>query len=366
MPPRVTLFDIFFSQGNLHSKCVKLIDYFLGSMISLFVPPIKASSWEGKVKRILVIRPGGMGDAIFLLPILRVLKSQCIAIDVLCEDRNVQVFSSQGYPVFLYHNQVDFWSVMKQEYDVVIDTEQWHYLSALVCYWSKAAYKIGFGTRPLRLKLFHKSVSYDENGYALDNFVRLLEDFVPPSIRPVDINDCFEVSSAVQQWAVQQLQQKSVTIFLGGSIQLRRFSEQQLRFFIKKVLGAGYNAVLLGGKDVQEIPQELVDLMKDFRVLNFVGKISLMESAALIQRSEKFIGPDSGLMHLACAVGTPVIAAFGPGNLFKWQPKGEKHKVITEQVSCSPCTRFGYTVPTCNESYICVKNLQLQDLCNDL
>ena len=80
-----------------------------------------------------------------------------------------------------------------------------------------------------------------------------------------------------------------------------------------------------------------------------------MQSATLIQQSSLFIGPDSGLMHLACAVDVPVIAIFGPGNLAKWGPKGEKHKVITENVPCAPCTRFGYTVPTCKGSYHCMK-----------
>ena len=87
-----------------------------------------------------------------------------------------------------------------------------------------------------------------------------------------------------------------------------------------------------------------------------------MESAALIKKSKLFVGPDSGLMHLACAVGTPVIGIFGPGNLKKWEPIGKNHSVITENVECSPCTLFGYTIPTCQGSFHCMRNIKLEKI----
>jgi len=102
--------------------------------------------------------------------------------------------------------------------------------------------------------------------------------------------------------------------------------------------------------------------LNDNRILNYVGKIPLEKSAALIKQSKLFIGPDSGLMHLACAVGTPVIAIFGPGNLQKWRPLGERHAIITENMECSPCTQFGYTVPTCKKSFQCMRNLNLDKI----
>ena len=45
-----------------------------------------------KIKNILIIRPGGIGDAIFLLPVIKALKNEGVIIDILCENRNAQVF----------------------------------------------------------------------------------------------------------------------------------------------------------------------------------------------------------------------------------------------------------------------------------
>ncbi len=357
----ISLSDIIRSEGTWSLKFFKLADYFLGTLLCSLVPAQRTlESAPGPVTQILIIRPGGIGDAVFLLPILKILRSQGMAIDILCEKRNAGVFAAQGYPAYLYNEIGQFDFVLKKSYDAVIDTEQWHYLSALVAYFVKARYKIGFSTRPLRSKLFNKRVVYNENGYELENFIGLFNDFLPAINRPPDINHCFDVPLSLSQWVEPQLPQKSISLFLGGSIGLRRFSQAQVRFFIEEALSKDYHVALLGGKDVEDTAVKVKEDWPDGRILNFVGQISLLQSAAIIQRTQRFIGPDSGLMHLACAVGTPVTAIFGPGNLNKWKPQGRRHKVIRHQVACAPCTRFGYTVTTCQKTYICVRDIPLE------
>lgn len=55
-------------------------------------------------------------------------------------------------------------------------------------------------------------------------------------------------------------------------------------------------------------------------VLNFVGQLSLSESAELFKRAKLFIGPDTGATHVAAATGTPTIALFGPSSPVRWGP----------------------------------------------
>jgi heptosyltransferase-3 len=54
--------------------------------------------------------------------------------------------------------------------------------------------------------------------------------------------------------------------------------------------------------------------------INLAGKVSLAELAGIIRDASLFIGPDTGITHLAAATGTPVIALFGPTNPVKWAP----------------------------------------------
>jgi heptosyltransferase-2 len=176
----------------------------------------------------------------------------------------------------------------------------------------------------------------------------------------VSINGSFDVPQELQDWASSEIPKKSIAVFLGGSIILRRLSIEQLMSAVTQVLKEDEHVILLGGLDVDSTARQIVRQINDPRILNFVGTVSLIQSAALIQRSQRFVGPDSGLMHLACALNVPVIAIFGPGNIKKWAPRSEsRFRIVSKYLPCSPCTNFGYTIPTCKGSYGCLKNLTI-------
>jgi ADP-heptose:LPS heptosyltransferase len=69
-----------------------------------------------------------------------------------------------------------------------------------------------------------------------------------------------------------------------------------------------------------------------------MGKLPLRTLAALMKRVKCFIGNDSGITHLAAAVGTPAIALFGPTDPGVWGPRGENVSIIRGETDCSPCT----------------------------
>jgi ADP-heptose:LPS heptosyltransferase len=70
---------------------------------------------------------------------------------------------------------------------------------------------------------------------------------------------------------------------------------------------------------------------------NFAGKTDLFELAELYRRCAVVITNDSGPMHLAAAVGTPVVAIFGPTDPALTGPYGKQHVVLRAGVACSPC-----------------------------
>jgi heptosyltransferase-2 len=80
------------------------------------------------------------------------------------------------------------------------------------------------------------------------------------------------------------------------------------------------------------------------RCLDIAGAPSLMKTAAHIARCRLFIGNDSGLMHLAEAVGVPVVALFGPTvETFGYYPSLPKSRVVERRLACRPCSRNGST-----------------------
>lgn len=361
--------EILRSVGSWRLKSIKLFDYVAGTLIASILFTKKPFNPQDLLcKRILVIRPGGIGDAIFLLPILKILKRQNrdIKIDILCEKRNSQIFLSQRglcENVYLFYSISSFISLFNNSYDIIFDTEQWHYLTAIVSYFLNSKCTIGFSTRHLRSKLLSNPIEYRTDVYELDNFRNLFRPILNNDQKVEDINGSFQVPQKCLLWAKDQVPGDYVAFFLGGSIPARRLNEAQVISIIKEAFRLGFYVILLGGRDILKLNKNLEKKVSSPYLCSFVGKTSLEESAALIKNSRLFIGVDSGLMHLACAVNVAsIITFFGPGNSTKWSPKGARYKVISKNLACSPCTNFGYTVTTCRDSYECIRTIDCSNI----
>lgn len=101
--------------------------------------------------------------------------------------------------------------------------------------------------------------------------------------------------------------------------------------------------VVLGGPDEVDAASQLEHLIGGAgAVLNLAGRTSIHETAAVIEECNLFLGNDSGPMHLAAAVETPVVAVFGPSNWRAWgpyTPAGQRspHAIVSRDLPCMPC-----------------------------
>jgi len=66
--------------------------------------------------------------------------------------------------------------------------------------------------------------------------------------------------------------------------------------------------------------------------------LNLEKLAALLARSDLYLGNDSGVSHLAAALGVITAVLFGPSNVARWTPRGKNVTVLTQNTECSPCT----------------------------
>jgi lipopolysaccharide heptosyltransferase II len=71
--------------------------------------------------------------------------------------------------------------------------------------------------------------------------------------------------------------------------------------------------------------------------IDLTGKTSIADLPALLSRCHLFIGNDSGAMHVAAAVGLPVVAVFGPTDPFGTAPVTPRCTIVQEKPYCSPC-----------------------------
>jgi heptosyltransferase-2 len=88
-------------------------------------------------------------------------------------------------------------------------------------------------------------------------------------------------------------------------------------------------------------------------VVDLVGRTDLREAAALLRAGEVFVGNDSGLMHLAAALGRPTVGLFGSSSPHWTAPRGPWVRVLAAAgFPCRPCFR-----KTCNQPRFCLDTI---------
>ncbi len=370
MEKSIGFFDILHSQGSFQIKFQKVIDFLIGNLwVRLFRARIRHEIDEAIIKSILVIRPGGIGDGVFLLKILSVFKKQYPSVDVhvVCQRRNAEVFNYQDcvQRVYVMESLNDFISLRRCQYDLIIDTEQWHFLSGVLTCFLNSKLVVGFASRPYRDKLFHNPIPYDVNAYELINFRNLFISVFKSMGNVENLDGGYKVSQEHQVWARQLINAQSVIVSLGGSILGKRFTLEQNCCLLDILIGKGFKPILVGGEDVSSLAQAIISMMGN-QVKSYVGKSSLSQTAALIERSVFFIGVDSGVLHLARSVGVKTIGFFGPGNIHKWARATTKDVNYSKFLACSPCTLMGYALLTCGGKVMCMRDIPFQDILKDM
>ncbi len=97
-----------------------------------------------------------------------------------------------------------------------------------------------------------------------------------------------------------------------------------------------YNIVILGSRGDGESAQEIVRMAPE-RITDLTGRTSLNEVAAIMSSARAVVSNDSGLMHLAAYIGTPVIGIFGSTSPVWTHPIGKKSIALNVPEPCAPC-----------------------------
>ncbi len=116
----------------------------------------------------------------------------------------------------------------------------------------------------------------------------------------------------------------------------------------------GFFPVIIGGKEDRQVGEEL--LAGWGTGLCAAGQLSVRESAALMESARFYLGNNTGVMHLAAAVGTPCVAVSSardwPGI---WEPYGNGHKVLRFDVPCSGCK-----LEVCDKNLDCLNGIHVE------
>src|SRR5205814_7561523 len=104
-----------------------------------------------------------------------------------------------------------------------------------------------------------------------------------------------------------------------------------------RLRATGMTAVVLGGPDDRGLGGKLAG-----QAVTAAGEFSLQETGALLARARVLVSNDTGVMHMATGVGTPVVALFGPTvEQFGFFPYRARATVLQRAPDCRPCSAMG-------------------------
>ena len=127
-----------------------------------------------------------------------------------------------------------------------------------------------------------------------------------------------------------------IALNLGTTWRTKRWNIANFAEVIEQIthLAPDVRIILTGSSNELALAEALPTSLP---IINFIGKTSILQLGALLERCEVCLTCDSGPMHIAAAVGTPTVALFGPTSPVRHKPYGTGHTIIEKPVECRPC-----------------------------
>jgi predicted lipopolysaccharide heptosyltransferase III len=309
------------------------------------------------MQRILIIKLRYIGDVLLATPTIRSIKAAC-------PDVRITMMVNRGTEDVLFGNQdldevivLDKGSLLAQGqfiaglrrrgFDTVIDLTDGD-RSAFLSWISGAPVRIGFNDEQRWRGRYYTQIVPSVPG-ARHRIERDLEVLKPLGIQagskdpqlwltPVEEKRADEL---LDQLGVRQSQSK-VILQPGARYWFKAWPADRYAELADRLTSQYGCQVLIGGSDQDiDLAQQIQQMAKHSPII-MAGRTTIKQFAAIARKSALFVGSDSGAMHIASAVGTPVVALFGPSNPHEWGPRGGSVEVLYKEIDCRSCFH-----PTC-------------------
>jgi heptosyltransferase-2 len=132
-----------------------------------------------------------------------------------------------------------------------------------------------------------------------------------------------------------------IAVAPGAAHRTKRWPLEYWRALVSQIVAGGFSVAIVGGPDDTRLGASLASTSHG-HVANAVGVFGLQGTGALLRRSATAVSGDTGVMHMATGVGTPVVALYGPTvEAFGFFPYTRYAAVLERRLSCRPCSSQG-------------------------
>ena len=305
--------------------------------------------------KILILKPSSLGDVVQALPVLRLLKRHLPSSEIHWWIDSHLAPLLEGDPdlasVVLFERQrwasIRHWPEMwrsirwlrQQAFDRVIDL-QCLLRSGVFAWVTNGKLSIGLDDPREGARGFYDIIVRRPSAltHAVDWYLGVL----PPLGVPVDgdfrwIPERPALAESVRRkWPVGKAQW--IAIQPGARWPNKRWPAESYAELVRLLAAANpdLNFVILGDAEDCSLG-EVIAGVNDARCLDLTGKVSLPEMVEWIRLSKLMVTNDTGPMHIAAALGTPVVALFGPTEPRRTGPYRQLEHVVRIDLPCAPC-----------------------------
>lgn len=184
-----------------------------------------------------------------------------------------------------------------------------------------------------RDELFYRAFEKLEIPYEKDETDLLDERLIKRNLPDVILNKANKTVAIVMGTAPVSLKTKNGMLMNNT----KSWPYENWHSLVEKLSDNGFNVLLFGGrKELEELDLQRFGFSEE-NIHNYVGRLKIEQSIALLSLADLVVGADTGLMHCAGALGKPSLTLFGCTDPKEYLPFGKKSKYISAKVECSPC-----------------------------
>ncbi len=303
--------------------------------------------------RILLVQTAFLGDAILTTPLLRAIKQTFpeAALDVLCipQTRLVFQFNPHIRKIISFDKRklsgrvrsiFSVFSFLKRgNYDLAVSA-QMSLTTSLLLVLAGIPERLGFP----RQELTTMTVQLPKGMPVVKRYLRLMQVFSDKEFNFQtelfwDQETEAEVEKKIE--ALSSTGEPIVGLAPGSVWPTKRWPAEYYANLIRSLAEKGISPVLIGGKEDRELCGNIAQ-QSGVEPLNMAGELSVLGSAALIERLNLLVTNDSAPLHIANAVKTDVVAMFGPTvERFGFFPFRDSDRVLQIDLACRPCGKHG-------------------------
>jgi ADP-heptose:LPS heptosyltransferase len=318
--------------GTIRSgRLSRILDFYIGFLILWTIGRVRRrATLAFEPHRIGLCAFGAVGDALLSSAIIRDLKSRypTSRITMVTTKTNASITplltacdESLVLPIFYPWRAIS--QMRQQKFDLLIDANQWLRISAVYCALAKARCTLGFRTTgQFRHYAYDLLADHSARQHELANYRSLLSAIgisgvSCPELDTTKFNQdvCIEGRYAVfHPWA-------------GGRFAALKEWDNNRWTAVARIMAKHELTIVITGssRDFEKTTSLADDVRRaGVSVISMAGSLNLGETAVILQKAALVVSVNTGIMHMAAALGTPLVALHGPTNPDRWGPVGDR------------------------------------------